>query len=45
MAGFDPVRRATLRRFPFAVFYQPQGDDLEILRVLHTARDPEARRG
>lgn len=34
------VRRALLSRFPFAVFYHLEDDDLVILAVVHTARDP-----
>lgn len=45
VAGYDPVRRATLRRFPLADFHQPRDEDLEVLRVLHTARDPEGWQG
>ncbi|WP_267896728.1 hypothetical protein [Jiangella anatolica] len=43
MAGYAGVRRAVLRRFPYAVFYE-LGESLEVLRVIHTARHPEAWR-
>lgn len=36
--GFPGVRRARIRQFPFGVFYRQDGDDLVILRVLHTRR-------
>jgi plasmid stabilization system protein ParE len=45
VAGYEPVRRARLRRFPYAVFYRPEDKQIEILRVVHTARSPEAWRG
>lgn len=34
------VRRAIVSRFPFAVFYVVEPKRLVVLRVLHTARDP-----
>ena len=34
------VRRATVVRFPFAVFYLVEPSRIVILRVLHTSRDP-----
>jgi len=37
--GFPGVRRARMRRFPYGVFYRLDGDDILILRVLHTRRD------
>lgn len=39
--GFDAVRRALLRRFPFAVFYAEEEDQIVVLRVTHTARSTE----
>ena len=35
-----PVRRATVSRFPFAVFYLVERSRIVVLRVLHTSRDP-----
>ena len=35
------VRRATVSRFPFAVFYLVESRRIVVLRVLHTARDPK----
>ncbi|MGH8582095.1 MAG: type II toxin-antitoxin system RelE/ParE family toxin [Gammaproteobacteria bacterium] len=35
------VRRAVVSRFPFAVFYVVEPKSVVVLRVLHTARDPE----
>lgn len=40
VAGYEPVRRARLRRFPYSVFYQPGTTQIEVLRVVHTARSP-----
>lgn len=40
VAGYEPVRRAVLRRFPLAVFYLLSTERIEILRVIHTARSP-----
>ncbi len=39
--GFDDLRRARLRHFPYGVFYQHShaGNDLLVVRVLHTRRD------
>lgn len=34
------VRRALLRRFPYAVYFAEEGDIAVILAVLHVARDP-----
>lgn len=37
--GYEQVRRATLRRFPFVVFYQLSTDErIDVLRIVHTAR-------
>lgn len=39
VVGYEPVRRARLRRFPYAVFYQlTESDRIDVLRVIHTAR-------
>ena len=34
------VRRALLRRFPFAVYYLVEAERIVVLAVLHVARDP-----
>ena len=37
--GFDELRRARMRRFPYGIFYQQTpADDLLIARVLHSRR-------
>ena len=44
-AGYQIIhkdyRRAVLRRFPYAIFYEEQEDQIVIYAVLHTARNPE----
>jgi plasmid stabilization system protein ParE len=35
-------RRALLRRFPYAVFYEHVADTITVFGVLHTARNPES---
>ena len=35
------VRRALMRRFPYAVFYVETNDSITILSVMHGKRDPE----
>jgi len=41
VAGFPGVRRALLPRFPYAIFYLGTSNVIVVLRVLHTARDPQ----
>lgn len=37
VAGYEPVRRALLRRFPYAVFYRfTEPDRIDVLRIVHT---------
>jgi toxin ParE1/3/4 len=43
VAGYEDVRRAQLRRFPYAVFYRLVEPDLiVVLRVIHTARSSDS---
>ena len=44
VAGYEPVRRARLRRFPYGVFYLPGADRMDVLRVVRTSRSSEAWR-
>lgn len=37
---YRDVRRATTRRFPYAIYFVVEGDRVAVLRVLHQARDP-----
>ncbi len=39
LAGIPSLRAWPLRPWPYLVFYLPQERQLDILRVLHTARD------
>ena len=34
------IRRALLRRFPYAVYFAVEGDVVVVLAVLHVSRDP-----
>lgn len=39
VVGYEPVRRALLRRFPYAVFYRLTAPDrIDVLRIIHTTR-------
>lgn len=40
-AGYEPIRRAPLRRFPNAAFYLPEPDRIEVLRIIHNARSSD----
>ena len=44
VAGYEPVRRARLRRFPYQVFYRADEENIDILRIVHIARSPETWR-
>ena len=35
------LRRAVVRRFPFAVFYEVTADEISVIAVFHSRRDPE----
>lgn len=39
------IRRALLRRFPYAVYFSVEPDTVVILAVLHAHRDPAAWQG
>lgn len=34
------LRRAVVRRFPFAVFYEITTDEIQVIAVFHSQRDP-----
>ena len=36
----ENCRRALVRRFPYAVFYEYADQTVTVYRVFHTARDP-----
>ena len=39
-AVYHDVRRALTRRFPYAVYYRIAGNEVVVLGILHTYRDP-----
>jgi len=39
----DEVRRATLRRFPYGLFYVIENDAVVVLGCFHLHRDPKSR--
>ena len=38
---YRTLRRAVVRRFPFAMFYEVTADEIQIIAVFHSRRDPE----
>lgn len=36
-----PVRRAVLHRFPYGVYFDPTGEEVKVLAVLHLLRHPD----
>jgi plasmid stabilization system protein ParE len=38
---FENVRRRSVRRFPYMIFYQVINEDIRIVSVFHTSRDPK----
>lgn len=38
---YRTLRRAVVRRFPFAVFYEVNSNEIQIIAVFHSRRDPE----
>ena len=38
---YRDLRRAIVRRFPFAIFYEVSANEIQILAVFHLRRDPE----
>jgi plasmid stabilization system protein ParE len=38
--AFKSVRRALLRRFPYALFFAVTGDTLSVIACFHASRDP-----
>jgi plasmid stabilization system protein ParE len=37
---YRTLRRALVRRFPYGVFYAERADDIAVVAVLHTSRNP-----
>lgn len=38
---YRTLRRAVVRRFPFAIFYEVLTSEIEVTAVFHSRRDPE----
>jgi len=38
---YQTLRRAVLRRFPFAIFYEFATDEIQVIAVFHSRRDPQ----
>lgn len=38
---YRELRRAVVRRFPFAVFYELTSEEIQVIAVFHSRRDPE----
>ena len=36
------LRRAVVRRFPFAIFFDVREDEIQVIAVFHSRRNPEA---
>jgi plasmid stabilization system protein ParE len=36
----SPVRRALVRRFPYAIYFVPESEQTVVIGVLHVRRDP-----
>ena len=37
---YEGVRRALTRRFPYVVYYRMEGNEVVVLGIFHTSRDP-----
>jgi toxin ParE1/3/4 len=37
---YRQLRRAVIRQFPFAIFYEMTTDELRVIAVFHSRRDP-----
>ena len=35
------LRRAVVRRFPFALFYEITADEIQVVAIFHSRQDPE----
>ena len=38
---YRSLRRAVMRQFPFAMFYESNEDEIVVFAVYHSRRDPE----
>ena len=39
---YRTLRRAVVRRFPFAMFYEVTANEIQVVAVFHSRRDPES---
>lgn len=39
---YGQLRRAVVRQFPFAIFYQLTTDEIRVIAVFHSKRNPKA---
>src|SRR6266568_6528921 len=39
---YRTLRRAVVRRFPFAIFYEVTADEIQVVAVFHSRRVPES---
>jgi plasmid stabilization system protein ParE len=39
---YRSLRRAVVRRFPFAIFFDVREDEIQVIAVFHSRRDPQA---
>jgi plasmid stabilization system protein ParE len=39
---FEDVRRAVVRKFPYSVLYRIEADQIVVLAVFHSKRDPKS---
>ena len=38
---YGGLRRAVVRRFPFAILYEVEAEEIQIIAVFHSRRDPD----
>ena len=38
---YQNLRRVVVRRFPFALFYEVGAEEVQVMAVFHSRRDPE----
>jgi plasmid stabilization system protein ParE len=38
---YRQIRRAVIRQFPFAIFYEQKSDEIRVIAVYHSKRNPK----
>ena len=38
---YESLRRAVVRRFPFAIFYEVTAQEIQVIAVFHSRRNPD----